>query len=472
MMKKIYLVILALLVAFCLAACGSYTPPTGGGRPSSGGGDGGEGGNGGGGTDDPVDEPSVFTVTLVNAPDDLPEDMQAIWTGKSEVHTAYFVNGVATAEGLDGDYHVTLSTLPKGYTYDCNGYTADNDEKNIQIELLEILSYRQYVRLTPNNEEEELRWYTISKYGTYRITLNSSSDSVAFMFEPSENGRFSITSWCDVTANEINPILKIYYGHRSYCQFIEEVDGGGSGSTFAKNFRYEAEFGDENVGAVQPFAIKANVRGIDYPVTVDFTIKREAEYQLPSTEGEPVYATGPFYTGPAPTGTWRYIYEDNFSVSGGNTYYVQDQDKVVFNPNDGYYHVGTVDGPLLYARLIKDSQVFVTEYMESWINKGFTWNELAGGLVSLNIGGYNYSYMINQGYANYCTTDECGAHPVTKELQQFLQAYASNQNLFKDGEGWAEDPGLNANDNVGIPDGIRLQSDENSMWLFACGYYR
>ena len=468
-MKKIYLVILALLVAVCLlAGCGSYTPPTGTGRPSNGNGNG--SGNNGGGDEPPVEEPSVFTVTLVNAPNTLPEGMQAIWTGKDEVYSAEFIDGVATAEGLDGDYHVTLSELPTGYTYDCNGYTADNDEKNVEIELLEILSYREYVRLTPNNESQELRWYTISKYGTYRVTINNESDAVAFMFEPSENGRFSITSWCDVTANAINPILKIYYGHKNYCQFIETVDGGGSSSTFAKNFRYEAEFGDENVGAVQPFAIKAAVNGVDYPVTVDFTIKREAEYQLPDTAGEPIYATGPFCTNHE-TGTWRYIYEDNYSIANGNTYYIQDNEKVVFNPNDGYYHVGTANGPLLYARLTKDCQVFVTLSLPggSWVNQGFAWNELADGLVNLNIDGFNYSYMINQGYAKYC--DSNGAHPVTEELKIFLQGYASRENYFKDGEGWAEDPEQNVNDFTNTS-GLRLQSDENSMWLFACGYYR
>ena len=467
-MKKVCFIILAIFMIVCFASCGTYTPPTGSGRPS-GSGDGGGGGNTGG-DEPPVQEVSVFTVTLVNAPNTLPEDMQAIWTKNNEVHTAKFIDNVATVEGLDGDYHVTLSTVPDGYTYDCNGYVADNDDKNIKIELLKLLSYKEFIKLEPNNEKGTLTWYKISKYGTYRVTLKSASDAVAFMFEPTENGRFSITSWCDVTANEINPILKIYYGTQHYCQFIEEIDDGGTSGIFTKNFRYTADFADENLNGVQPFSVKAAINKIEYPVTVDFTIKRESDYQLPDISGEPRYATGPYCTDHE-TGSWRYIYEDNFSVKDGKTYYIQDEDKVVYNKNDGFYHVGTVDGPLLYAKLTKDCQIFITATIPggAWVDQGFSWNELANGMVNLSVDGYNYSYMINNGYARYC--DSNGAHPVTEEIRVFLQGYASRENYFKDGEGWAEDYTLNRND-FNNPSGLRLQSDENSIWLFACGYYR
>lgn len=467
-MKRILIVLLSLLIAVFFAGCGTYTPPTGGsGRPSTGtdgspnNGENPDGDDGGG------EEGYVFTVTLVDAPSVYPEDLEAIWTGKNEVHSARFIDGVATAEGLNGEYHVTLSKMLDGYTYDCNGYNADNGNKDIEITLLPIIPLKGYVRLAPNGESE-IHWYEISKYGTYRATIKSATDSMGFMFEPEENGNFNIQSWCDATANQINPTLRVYNGTSSYCTFREEIYDGGASGTFTKNFKYSTSFADENIGAVQLFVVKANVNNIEYPVNVDFTISREGDYELPDYSGEPYYATGPFYRGSG-TGTWHYIYRDNYSVSGGETYYIQDEDKVTFNPEDGFYHVGNADGPLLYARLIRDCEVFATIYMERWINRGFFWNELADGLISLTLeDGYNYSYMVNQGYAEYC--DVNGAHPVTEEIKRMLQGYASNQNLFFDGEGLAEDPLLNAN-NYTNPGGIRLQSDEDSMWLFACGYY-
>ncbi|MCH5162656.1 MAG: hypothetical protein J1G38_04120 [Clostridiales bacterium] len=470
MIKRIFIVILTLLIAVVFAGCGSYAPPAVGGRPPSGSGE-----EPPGGVDPPIVEPPVeetytFTVKLADAPDTLPENMQAIWTKNSEVHSAKFIDGVASVEGLDGEYRVTLSNLPSGYTYDCNGYNADNIDRDVTIPLLKILSVRNYFRLQPNNEKSVISWYTISEYGTYRATIRNADEAVGYAFEPKENGRFSITSWCDATANEINPAIKIYYGTEHFCQYIETLDDGGAAGYFTKNFKYTAEFGDENIGAMQLFAVKAAVNDISYPVTVDFTIKRESEYELPPTEGEPYYAKGPYCT-KHETGVWRYIYEDNTATSGSNTFYIQDQTKVMFNKADGYYHVGTADGPLLYARLTKDCQIFVTRTPGgSWVNQGFSWNEFKDGMVKLTLeDGYNYSYMINKGYEPYC--DANGAHPVTEEIKTFLQGYASRENLFRDGEGHAEDPALNVDEDMN-PDGIRLQSDENSMWMFACGYYK
>ena len=479
MIKRILIVILTLLLAITFAGCGTFVSSGGTGRPvtdtsgsGSGGGGGGSGGGGGNPGEGPGDEPEVeariFTVTLINAPSKLPEGMQAIWTKNKEVHYAEFVDGVAKIEGLDGEYHVTLSALPNGYTYDCNGYNVDNFDRDIEIELLELINLRDYFTLAPNGESN-VNWYRITKYGTYRATLKNKNDTMGFSFKPTQNGSFSITSWCDVTANEINPKLRRYNGTEVYCNFAGETNDGGSTGTFTKNFRYESDFGDENVGAVLMFLVKADVNGIQYPVTVDFTLKREADYVSPDISGEPTYATGPYFKGNE-SGAWRYIYEDNISVANGKTYHIQDETKVVFNNNDGFYHVGTVDGPLLYARLTKDCQVFVTATIPggAWVNKGFFWNELDDGMVNLAVDGLNYSYMINKGYASYC--DSNGAHPVNKQIKTFLQGYASREGYFRDGEGWAEEASQNANEFNNS--GLNLQSDEDSMWLFACGYYK
>ena len=71
------------------------------------------------------------------------------------------------------------------------------------------------------------------------------------------------------------------------------------------------------------------------------------------------------------------------------------------------------------------------------------------------LNGRNYTSFIHDYYANYVNADGC--YPVTEELKAFLMDYATSQAIFNDGDGLAELAGYN--------------SDEESQWLFACGYY-
>ena len=48
-------------------------------------------------------------------------------------------NGVAFANGLDGEYRVTLGNLPDGYSYNPNLYVASGNSRNIVVELYPII---------------------------------------------------------------------------------------------------------------------------------------------------------------------------------------------------------------------------------------------------------------------------------------------------------------------------------------------
>ena len=62
------------------------------------------------------------------------------------------------------------------------------------------------------------------------------------------------------------------------------------------------------------------------------------------------------------------------------------------------------------------------------------------------------------GYADF--TNQDGVYGVTQELKDFLQKYSVAQLLFCDGNGWVESN----------PD-IKIYSNEEDQWLFACAYY-
>lgn len=116
-------------------------------------------------------------------------------------------------------------------------------------------------------------------------------------------------------------------------------------------------------------------------------------------------------------------------------------DAVKYADNDGW-------GPILFAKLNKDIEVM--NYGDDGGGGNF-----ANPNVRLRFDGKDYSKFMEK-YFSYCNND--GTHPVTKELKDFLQHYATTQSMFCDGESLAETY-------------YGLSATEEDMWLFACGYY-
>lgn len=468
-MKKILILLLTILLVVVFAGCGTYTPPI------VSGGDGGDKVK----PDTPPDDGNTgeegftFSVTLMfnGVRFSLSPDMKitAQWSGNGEVHSAMFNSlGIAQKSGLDGDYRVTLSQLPENYTYNPNAYFADNDNRDVEIELLQITS-------TDSNRGSSV--YSPIKIqqsnSTYRAVLNSKSHVIYYQYQPTAIGIYSLESWVDVTKNEVNPIMNYFIssnaGNYVNTDLIDAYNDGGTSGSYTKNFRFTLEVPENYGGNVWTFGVHADSVG-EYPVTVDFTIKYEGEpTTLPPTEVE---ARGPFDDTPITgiEGTWHYIYKAKKGL--GETNVPLDSSKVALNwvdtndngvfdegdEGDGFYHL--IDpltggfGPILYAVLTADS-----EAVKGAKQRGFYDNSrhLEGDpkYISLNLGNKAYYDFIDE-YYNYCKNKN-GRHPVNEEIRTFLQEYSSVMHLFDDGKGDAEYAGI--------------QSGEADQWLFCCGYY-
>ncbi len=108
---------------------------------------------------------------------------------------------------------------------------------------------------------------------------------------------------------------------------------------------------------------------------------------------------------------------------------------VVFNEKDGYYHVGTADGPILIVRLIYNTRFSDTSVTENLINNHQTPGFMVDG-VNVFDTFYKYcNYAANSKIYSYCS--------VTQELRTFLEQYVK---LY----------GFNTNENT---------------WLQLCSYY-
>lgn len=139
------------------------------------------------------------------------------------------------------------------------------------------------------------------------------------------------------------------------------------------------------------------------------------------TEEEMIAANGS-------TNIWRPA-ADVKAPEGSATFY-QNYATVVFNSQDGYYHVGTKDGPLLLAKLTGATR---------WSNESLEALAYAG---YLNINGIDYSAMPStdqlRSYWWLEQHSKLGYTPVDAQLAYLLQRFAKNIGNSTYEQGWLE----------------------------------
>ena len=405
-----------------------------------------------------------FTVRLVlEEGGEMPslKGVQALWTGKSGVHRASFdEDGFASSEEPDGEYRVTLSSVPDGYTYDPNGYAVNNNRKNATITLYKIKE------MSGEGGPYDSNCYKLPSAGTYRFNFTKADQRLYFTFVPNKAGIYRFSTLMDATANEITAS---FYKHA--VQFIgpQEITDteGAITNTYTKNFIVDVKMSEAELSAAHYFSLAIHsLSKTVFPTYIDLRLERLGDH--PGTEKLEQPTIPPVEYAPEGNGTFRFV--------GYLTGRVLDQKLVgsydaigTFTPyigSDGYYRVddGSDDGidnnPILYAKIrgpvagvlddgdiqgINDDRVSKRFYNITAVNA-------QGEKEKKNM---DYTAFYN---AHNAKVNSDGCIPVTKELRDFLYYLSVCNQYFWDGNGWAETYG-------------GYQSDEESQWLFACGYY-
>lgn len=227
---------------------------------------------------EPGQQEKGYTVSLVynGKPFTATEGILAQWTDGYSYHTAPFEGSEAVAGELDGDYRVTLSALPEGFTYNPNVYTARTDAKQVEIELFKVESPR-------GAGSDEYHCITLKKTNYYRATFSRAGQQIFFEFVPTSSGTYVIESLMDIAAQQYNPIMMVYVGSSQFKLFDHEQDGGGAEHGYTKNFRYEMRVDDDEIGAVFTFSIKLDAKSDEFPQYVDFALTLESTYNRQDT---------------------------------------------------------------------------------------------------------------------------------------------------------------------------------------------
>ncbi len=391
-----------LALTMTLSGCGEYisaaSRPQGGGTvtvPSQ----------GGGAEDNPFTVVLKYEGEIYPPSPDNPITIQ--WNDGYSLHTAPLeADGVARMGGLDGDYKVTLLNLPKGYTYNPNIYTATNDKRHVEIEL------HRLVPTVGRGTDKYNDCIKIGNTGLYSIEVTGPEHETFFEFAPTESGTYSVESWMDTTADEVDVNANYYGGSMAYKEHKTPYTDGGAEGTYTKNVKMDVQIADENIAqggggaAVFTFGIMATQKSGKYPITIYIAITLDGDFGYP-------YVGEPFYYPQQLPGKEDYDPENDPNILAGRTFVWADVVKTsggasanVFDAGyyklwpkskggDGFYHVYDEEaypltggyGPVLYAKISAGSRfVDALNTIEYSGNKALT----------LNIGKerWNFKYFI------------------------------------------------------------------------------
>ncbi len=365
--------------------------------------------------DDPTDD---FIVTIkADGEEYRPRTQMFVqWSDGFSIHRAQVDDhGVARIDGLDGDYHVTLSGVPNEYVYDPNSHMATNDERSI------IVGLHTVNRLTGLGTDLYDGCYQFSKLGVYSVELESADDVLYFQYAPQGSGTYTIESWADTNADNINPYIKVYGGSSEYKYYLKDINDGGPEGSYTINFIHTVQMADEHIGAtgqaVYTFALMADAKNGKYPITVTFAVKRNGGFELDYDGRETEMAVPTFdFSTFAPEAhiygsDYTLTYPEYQSTEGTKTVYAFDESRFKLWKKelggDGFYHLYDEEryadastnnpgyGPILYANIATPTRFIDTAFTLIEYEAGS--NPLKIINKALTISGINYKHFI-EGY--------------------------------------------------------------------------
>ena len=527
--KKIIAVLLTIVAIFALFSCGEYNPALNGDKNN-------------GNTNLPegsVDQPTLdgdptndFTVRLrLNGEAYIPTvAVNVYWNDGYNIHIAPIdKNGVATIDGLDGDYNVTLSSAPSGYAYDPNAYMATNDNRDIIIDM--------YDSGAMNGKGSALySCHRVTGTGVYTVTINEDKedvnedgkfvDVVYFEFAPQINGTYTIESWVNIVDDDVNPVCLAYLGSSAYKYGEYKVTDVGACGSYTRNFIHSIKIADENISSggsqVFTFGITAETKSGVYPVTYTFAIKRNGGFDY--NRGTKTMIAPKFDWSGFNFAAFEELAkdEDKKIVSAKVLYDENDPDSAVYDQRayklwekseggDGFYHVYDKEkypetdgyGPILVAYVSKACD---------YLDRSLSTIELAGNnALTVSNGTENYKQFI-EGFeavasGGYYCVGTCPCHkdsmddegnvnaPIaclpsctncsslcTKCPEELMGKEGYAQKCNSDGvvpvteelKDFLQKFAIQRQyfaDGEGHVDRNGVYAYEDSQWLFACGYY-
>lgn len=384
--------------------------------------------------DDPDGTAVTYTVKVVDYNGNGVSNVLAIF-GDAMVQTNS--SGIATAKLEPGTYPVTLSFTNGTYYYEQDKAVLTADTTSVTITVAKgvagdyELIYDQY------------NAYYVDAGGTY-VTMQA--DVVNYYLFAPEEGQDGLYRF---TTSDPNAVIS-YWGGSTFFISDQTADTDYANNAFTRNIR------PSNIGATY-------VIGITGATECVLEITRIGDAILSDDDLVPVEWEG--------SSTPSSIYTVT-GVSGKTMKFVDltGNAKAVYNAADGYYHLNSADGPILYL---------ATGYLHDASNQRFgstRWLRLSDAFAVTNedavlnfvqvltdANGNKVKERYNNCMVQYinCADSKYGVYPLTEDLIYMLQQGG-------DYRGWFD----SSNGNYIVPEEERnLSYNADILWMFNCCYF-
>ena len=335
------------------------------------------------------------------------------------------------------DIQLDLSQLKKKYVFDESLCKLTPENTNAVIKLYEKTTASETLYISPPIDAEYAA-YEIGA-GSYLLPLTK-DDYTFFIFRPSKAAIYTITYECD------SNLTLSYHGSSFFAQGFDISEDTNTIDKYENGFSLTVYA--SNLGGDYVFAIRS--------ASATSCVIKIANAGTPGTrlEDEP----------------WTPYLEDTdmvnkqLSESKDGTYTAIDITdsslKAVFNESDGYYHLGTADGPIIFIDLTSDSKyVSSIQMICAHQRMGEYIYDVSGKVAEKR--SYNELFMQYGMPDTTDSVDEPIRIPLTKKLAEAVISFG-NKNSW-----WAEGSDANIFENalLGAP------YNREFAWLLFCGYY-
>lgn len=340
----------------------------------------------------------------------------------------------------DGTYELELdlSQLDGDYTFDQSLCTLTPQKRQTTIRLFRIAQEKTSVFVGDPISTDYDAYYVSEGATKFPLTVN---DYTFFIFAPTISAIYTITYECE------SDVSISYHGSTFFVQGVDISDGSSDIAKYENGLSLKVY--PSNIGNSYVFAVKSTAAS-----SCILKIKNagDTESRIEDAPWTPYLEDSAKVTEQLnmnPTGTYTPIDLTDLSV------------KAVYNETDGYYHLGSKTGPLIYIDLTSHSP-YVSSIQTICGNQGmntYIYDE-AGTVIEKR--SYNELFM-QYGMPSDASTsvDKPIRVPLTAKLAEAVR-------VFGDKNGWWN---TNSDSNIFTLTLLGTPYNQEYAWLLFCGYY-